>query len=586
MATNRNTNDDKSTTLNGNGTDPKSNGLHSEKDVATKQDDEIDTSAMNADASNDEDITVYPSGFKLLAVMIGLQLAVLCVSLDNTIIATAIPKITDQFGALSDVGWYGSAYLLTFCALTLLFGRLYKMFSVKWVFLGCLALFEVGSLICAVAPSSVVLIVGRAIAGLGGSGIFSGGLIILAYTTPLDKRPIYTGLFGAMYGIASIIGPLVGGAFADHVSWRWCFYINLPFGAITAASLILFLQLPKQRVEDVDDDISLLQKIKSFDPLGTILFLASVICILLALFWGGTTYSWSSGRIIALLVVFAVLLVAFIIVQYFMGEDATIPGRLIKQRSLASAAAFAMFVGAAFFVNIYYIPIWFQVVRGTSATSAGVNTLPLLISFTIGAMGSGTVVAKVGYPTPFMYGLSVIGSVGAGLLTLYNADISTGKWIGYQIIFGLGIGIGMQQPIILAQAVLPLSDVPIGTAIIIFSQMFGGSLFISVAQNIFINKLIQGLGGIANLGVDPEVIAGSGATTDPRLFGITDPAVLSQVKVVYNDAIVWTFKVALITTCLSALAAVGMEWKSVKVEAKVDDDVEVNTDTKVFVVAK
>lgn len=572
------TNGDKSATLRDDETEPKADSLPNENKFATKEGHDADT-ALDADTPSDgEDAIVYPSGFKLFALMLGLQLAVLCVSLDNTIIATAIPKITDQFQALSDVGWYGSAYLLTFCALTLLFGRMFKMFSVKWVFLGCLALFEIGSLICAVAPSSVVLIVGRAIAGLGGSGIFSGALVILAYTTPLDKRPIHTGLFGAMYGIASIIGPLVGGAFADNVTWRWCFYINLPFGGVTAASLILFLHLPERQQDDATDT-SLWQTFNSFDPLGTIFFLASVICILLALFWGGSAYSWSSGRVIALLVIFAVLLVAFAIVQYFMGENATIPGRLIKQRSLASAAAFAMVVGSAFFVNIYYIPIWFQVVRGSSATTAGVNTLPLLISFTVGALGAGSVVTKLGYPTPFMYGLSVIGSIGAGLLTLYTADISTGKWIGYQILFGFGIGIGMQQPIILVQAVLPLSDVPIGTAIIIFSQMFGGSLFISVAQNVFITKLVQGLRAIPNLGADPKEIAGAGATTDPGHFGITDPAVLSQMKLVYNDAIVWAFRIALITTCLSALAVLGMEWKSVKAEAKPADDAEVNADS-------
>ncbi|KAM3505594.1 hypothetical protein MY10362_002864 [Beauveria mimosiformis] len=565
-------------------TNPTVNALPDQNSLTSPHVHDGDT-ALDASTPSGEDAIQYPSGFKLFALMVGLQLAVLCVSLDNTIIATAIPKITDQFQALSDVGWYGSAYLLTFCALTLLFGRLFKMFSVKWVFLSCLALFEIGSLICAVAPSSVALIIGRAIAGLGGSGIFSGALVILAYTTPLAKRPIYTGLFGAMYGIASIIGPLVGGAFADHVTWRWCFYINLPFGAVTATSLILFLHLPK-RQKNQAAGTSFWQTINSFDPFGTIFFLASVICILLALFWGGSKYSWGSGRIVALLVVFAILLVAFTVVQYFMGENATIPGRLIKQRSLASAAAFAMFVGASFFVNIYYIPIWFQVVRGTSATTAGVNTLPLLISFTVGAMGAGSVVTKLGYPTPFMYALSVIGSIGAGLLTLYTIDISTGKWIGYQILFGFGIGIGMQQPILLVQAVVPLSDVPIGTAIIIFSQMFGGSLFISVAQNVFITKLVEGLAGISNLGVDPKSIAGAGATTDPALFGITDPTVLSEMKIVYNKALVWTFKVALITTCLSALAVLGMEWKSVKAEEKPTNNGKVNTDSTEIHMAK
>jgi len=165
---------------------------------------------------------------KLLAINLASCLAVLCVALDNTIIATAIPRITDQFKALNDVGWYGSAYLLTTCAFQLPFGKLYSHFSVKWVFLTALAIFELGSLICGAAPNSIALIVGRAVAGLGAGGIFSGAQIICAYTVPLEQRSIYTSLITATYGIASVIGPLLGGAFTDHVTWRLCFYINLP----------------------------------------------------------------------------------------------------------------------------------------------------------------------------------------------------------------------------------------------------------------------------------------------------------------------------------------------------------------------
>lgn len=153
-------------------------------------------------------------------------LSVFLMALDNTIIATAIPAITDQFHSLPDVGWYGSAYLLTTASFQLLFGKFYTFFSLKWVYLIAIGIFELGSLLCGVAPNSTALIVGRAIAGVGSAGIFSGALIIVAYSVPLAKRPMYTGFIGAMYGIASVAGPLLGGAFTDKVSWRWCFYIN------------------------------------------------------------------------------------------------------------------------------------------------------------------------------------------------------------------------------------------------------------------------------------------------------------------------------------------------------------------------
>ncbi len=194
----------------------------------TYQNDDRVENVPQVDAIKLEKTQQSLSTSKLLAINLASCLAVLCVALDNTIIATAIPRITDQFKALNDVGWYGSAYLLTTCAFQLPFGKFYSQFSVKRVFLAALAIFELGSLICGAAPNSIALIVGRAVAGLGAGGIFSGAQIICAYTVPFEKRSIYTSLIMATYGIASVIGPLLGGALTDHVTWRLCFYINLP----------------------------------------------------------------------------------------------------------------------------------------------------------------------------------------------------------------------------------------------------------------------------------------------------------------------------------------------------------------------
>ncbi|KAJ6526050.1 major facilitator superfamily domain-containing protein [Mycena capillaripes] len=174
-----------------------------------KPEDQVSTqSTVRADETNDD----YPHGLKLLLLMLALCFSVFLVALDNTIIATAIPKITDQFKSLDDVGWYGSAYLLSTAATQLLFGKLYQILSIKWVYITTISIFEIG---------------------LGSAGIFSGALIIIAHSVPLSKRPMYTGLIGGMYGIASVAGPLMGGAFTDKVTWRWCFYINLPIGAVT-----------------------------------------------------------------------------------------------------------------------------------------------------------------------------------------------------------------------------------------------------------------------------------------------------------------------------------------------------------------
>jgi MFS family permease len=298
----------------------------------------------------------YPTKWKLALITIALCLAVFCMALDNTIIATAIPRITDQFHALSDIGWYISVYLLTTCAFQLIFGKIYAYYSIKWVFMTALFIFELGSLICAVAPSSTALIFGRAIAGLGSAGIFTGAILIVSYTVPLASRPLYMGMIGGMYGIASVAGPLMGGAFTDnpHLTWRWCFYINLPFGGITALFLFLFFKSPHR---EKAMGKSFLQKLDQMDLPGTGFFMPGVVCLLLALQWGGSKYEWKSWRIILLLVFAGVLLTGFVILQVVRGEKSTVPPRVFKNRNIWGAATFAACLGAAFFVILYYVSL-------------------------------------------------------------------------------------------------------------------------------------------------------------------------------------------------------------------------------------
>ncbi|KAF9886241.1 hypothetical protein FE257_011854 [Aspergillus nanangensis] len=498
----------------------------------------------------------YPQSWKLGLLFTALSLCIFCLALDNTIIATAIPRITDQFKSLDDVGWYGSSYLLTTCALTLIFGKLYTFYSTKWVYLIALFIFELGSLICGVAPNSIALIIGRSIAGLGAAGLFSGAILIISQSVPLHRRPIYSGMLGGMYGIASVAGPLMGGAFTDHLTWRWCFYINLPVGGVTAAFILLFFKAPKS----VKDNSGFRDQLSQLDLPGTAVFMPAIICVLLALQWGGTKYAWSNARIIALFVLFGVLIIAFGVIQWWRQEKATIPPRVIKNRNVWGSALYLFFLGAAFFVLVYYMPIWFQAVKGVSATKSGIMNLPMVLAMVICSLLIGSFVTLTGHYGPFLVASPIIISVGCGLLSTLKVDSGHPAWIGYQALAGIGAGIGMQLPMIVVQAALPFPDVPSATAILIFAQTLGGAVFVSVGQNVFQNKLRGNLMHDVP-SVDVATVMGAGATALRRVVSETDlPAVLQA----YSKAITAAFYVCVAAGVISFVGVLPIQWISVR----------------------
>ncbi|CAK7239686.1 MAG: hypothetical protein STHCBS139747_001121 [Sporothrix thermara] len=515
---------------------------------------EHDTTQAQVNTAATEDIE-YPSGLKLALLLSSVFMSMFLVALDRLIIATAIPQITDDFHSVEDIGWYGSAYLLATCVFQLMFGKGYTFYSIKTVFLAAVLLFEIGSAVCGAAPSSVAFIIGRAIAGIGAAGITSGVIVILVYAVPLHKRPLYQGMFGAVFGLASVIGPLLGGAFTTKVTWRWCFYINLPLGGVAMVFILLLLKIPDRDTTKIPTKA----KLKQLDGLGTFFFIPGCICLLLALEWGGASYAWSDGRIIALLTLAAVLLVAFVVVQIVLPDTATVPPRIFVQRSIMAGVYSTLCVGAQMMIFIYYLPIWFQAIQGVSAVQSGIRTLPLVLGLVVASILSGIAISRVGYYTPFMICGVVFMSVGAGLLTTLQVDTGSSKWIGYQFLVGWGMGFTFQTPNLAAQTVLARRDVPIGTSLMFFSQLLGGSIFVSVGQNILDAQLIQRLSGIPGLD-DAAAILGSGATSLTDLPVDIKPTVLSA----YNESLRKVFQVGLIMVCLTIFGALAIEWRSVK----------------------
>ncbi|KAH8808033.1 major facilitator superfamily domain-containing protein [Xylogone sp. PMI_703] len=537
--------------------------LHNDKQDLEKganTDIETETNTLKEDdpgvaAANGEE--EYPTGVRMIFIVVALVLSIFLVSLDMTIVATAIPKITDQFHGLSLVGWYGSAFFLTLAAFQSTWGKIYKYFPLKTGFLVAIFIFELGSLICGVAPNSTALIVGRAIAGLGGAGIASGAYTIIAFSARPAMRPAFTGILGASYGIASVIGPLLGGVFAEKATWRWCFYINLPIGGIAGAIILLMFQTPSAAVPV---KAPFREKILQMDPIGTGIIIPAVVCFILALQWGGQSASWHSGKVVATLVVFGVLMVVFCINEYFQGEHAIVVPRLMKNRVVAVGMIYVFFLAGGFFLLLYYMPIYFQVVDGVSASQSGVRNLAMILATTIATIASGILITAFGHFVPLMILGAVLLTIGSGLIYTLGLHASAGKWIGYQIIAGFGVGLSLQIPVITAQATVDPSDLSSATAMVLFMQTLGGAFMVSAGESAFTNRLLQKLPTLAP-SVSPALVSSIGITEIRKTFA---PDVVPGIVASYLDGLKVAYAISIALGGIAVLVSLASKWKNIK----------------------
>ena len=459
------------------------------------------------------------------------------------------------------MGWYGSAYLLTSAALQPLTGKLYVNFETKWTFMTFLAILEVGSLLCGVAVSSKMLIIGRAVAGIGVSGILNGAFTIIAGCVPMPKRPMLIGIVQGCSQLGLVCGPLIGGTLTQYATWRWCFYINLPCGAVVAA-VLYFVHIPAQMVKPKAVEV-VKELHEKLDLIGFVLFAPAAVMLLLALQYGGNQYAWNSSVVIGLFCGATAIFLVFCAWDIHKKDDAMIPVSMIRKRIVWSSCIVYGFFLSQLYTGTYYLPIYFQAVKGVSPTLSGVYMLPSILSQLVIVIGVGRLIGKIGYYLPFSIFSAILIAISNGLISTFTANTDAGRWVGYQILLGVGRGFGLQVPIVAVQNNLHPKQIPVAMALLMFSQALGGAMFLSFSSTIFTNSLRNLIPQYAP-GVDPQAIVDAGAIGFRNLVKGDD---LNNVLVAYALSVDRVFYLVSAAAICCFIFGWGMGWKDIRKKA-------------------
>lgn len=463
---------------------------------------------------------------QVLTIFTGLMAGLFLAAIDQTIVATALPTIVGDLGDLSQLSWVVTAYLITATASTPLYGKLGDLYGRRVMFQSAIAIFVGGSLLCGSAPSMVHLILARAVQGVGG-----GGLMALAFTIVGDilaprQRGRYMGYFTSVFAFAGVSGPVLGGLFSDHLSWRWIFWINLPIGLAAMLIVTANLRLPLPTVE------------RRIDYLGGALLVASVSCVMLVSVWGGSRYGWSSRQILGLGSA-AVVLSAWFLAQERRTPEPMLPLRLLHNPIVAVAAGIGFVISAAMFVATIFMPLFLQAVAGVSATNSGLAIAPTMAGVTISSVTAGRRMTTTGRYKPYLVWGAALCVLAIAALTQLDQRTSTVA-IGLAM-FVIGLGLGMVFPILnlAAQNAVAYSDIGTATSTVRFAQSLGGTFAVTGAGALLSARLSSGLAALS-ADIDPARIADS-----PRQIRALAEPLRSDVIAVLADSVSFVFQAAL-----------------------------------------